>query len=198
MNVKKVGHAGTLDPFATGVLLICTGKATKRVSEFMDAEKEYRGTIQLGVQTDTDDITGLVIETNDFSEITPGMVQDVCRRFEGTIPQIPPMYSARKFEGKRLYQIARQGKVVQRRPTNVTISALTILDYKPPFLTINVVCNKGTYIRALARDIGNELGCKGCLHSLTRTRIGDYRIEESMTLDDFKNILGNYSSNTIN
>lgn len=193
MNVKKVGHAGTLDPFATGVLLVCTGKATKKVPELMESEKEYIGTIELGVQTDTDDVTGEVIARGDPSPIRFEKVEEVCRRFEGSVPQIPPMYSAKKVNGRRLYKLARQGKVIERQPKIVTIRALDILDYNPPFITIHVVCSKGTYIRALARDMGNELGCKGNLHSLTRTRVGDYRIEESMTLDDFKELLGNFS-----
>lgn len=197
MNVKKVGHAGTLDPFAGGVLLVCTGKATKRVSELVELTKEYRGTIKLGAQTDTDDVTGAVIATGDPSHITLSDVQKVCKRFEGTIPQIPPMYSAKKISGQRLYKIARRGQVVERKPSMVTIHSLEVYNFKPPFFSIKVICKKGTYIRALARDIGEELGCKAHLHSLIRTRVGDYHINDAMTLDDFKNIMKDESIKTV-
>ncbi len=188
-GVRKVGHAGTLDPFANGVLLICTGKATKNVNSLMEFRKEYVGQIFLGAQTDTDDLTGRVIRTSTLPEMDRQVVEEVCRQFIGGIVQIPPMYSAKKVGGRRLYQIARKGGVVERRPQLVTVDSLDILQFDPPMLTIRVICSKGTYIRALARDIGELLNCGAHLHALTRTRIGDYRIEDSLTIEQFTYML---------
>ena len=158
-GVKKVGHAGTLDPFAEGVLLICTGKATKKVSQLMDLQKEYISQIKLGIETDTDDRTGKIIKTQSVPDLTLQEFEKICQQFIGEIPQIPPMYSAKKIGGKRLYKIARQGKVIERRPAIVTIYSIDILDFHIPEITIKVVCSKGTYIRSLARDIGIQAEC---------------------------------------
>ena len=186
IGIKKVGHAGTLDPFATGILLICTGKATKKVPQLMELTKEYWGQVKLGLQTDTDDITGKIINSNPVPKIDRAEFGEICQQFVGEIPQIPPMFSAKKIGGQRLYKIARKGKVVERPPKIVTISSLEIINFQLPFVTIKVTCSKGTYIRALARDIGLTLRCGAYLHSLTRTRIGGYNLEDSLTIEQFK------------
>lgn len=189
IGINKVGHAGTLDPFATGVLLICTGKATKKVSQLMELSKEYLGQIKLGAQTDTDDITGKIIKSNPVPKINYDELNSTCQQFVGEIPQIPPMFSAKKIRGRRLYKIARKGNVIERSPNHVTIYSLEIIDLQLPFMTIEVTCSRGTYIRALARDIGQKIGCGGYLHSLTRTRIGDYKLEDSLTIEQFKELI---------
>lgn len=179
LKIKKVGHAGTLDPFATGVLLVCTGRATKRVPELMGFDKEYEAVIRLGVTTDTMDLTGKVSGTADFAHVTPELIDRVCEEFRGEIEQIPPMFSAIKIKGERLYKKARRGETVDRPPRAVTIHELEVKGYDAPFLSIRVVCSKGTYIRVLAHDIGERLGCGGHLTSLVRTRIGPYEIAEA-------------------
>jgi len=185
-HCRKVGHAGTLDPMATGVLVLCTGKATKRVSEFIDSDKEYEGTIEFGVATDTDDAEGRQIDTKPVPDFSVVDIDKALEKFRGNIEQIPPMYSALKRNGKRLYKMARKGIVIEREPRPVTIFKLECLDWKRPFLKIRVCCSKGTYIRALARDIGTLLQTGGCLTELCRTRVGIYRIEDSCSLDTFK------------
>ena len=171
---------------ATGVLVLCTGKATKRVSEFIDSDKEYEGTIEFGVATDTDDAEGRQIDTKPVPDFSVVDIDKALEKFRGNIEQIPPMYSALKRNGKRLYKMARKGIVIEREPRPVTIFKLECLDWKRPFLKIRVCCSKGTYIRALARDIGTLLQTGGCLTELCRTRVGVYRIEDSCSLDTFK------------
>lgn len=185
-GVKKVGHAGTLDPFAKGVLLICTGKATKKVSQLMNLQKEYICQLKLGIETDTDDRTGKIINSRPVPELTLQEFETICQQFIGEIPQIPPMYSAKKIGGKRLYKIARQGQVIERRPAIVTIHSIDILNFHVSEITMKVACSKGTYVRSLARDIGIQIGCGAHVQSLTRTKIGDYLIENSITLERFK------------
>lgn len=183
-KIPKVGHAGTLDPFATGVLLILTGNYTKRAPEFFDLEKEYVGEMELGVLTDTLDITGKIIQKKAIEGITSTKILDTCEQFIGEIEQMPPMYSAVKIGGKRLYKLARAGKVVPRKPKRVKIYQLEVLKINLPFVKIRVVCSKGTYIRVLARDIGEELGCGAYLRSLTRTRVGNFKLEEALNMED--------------
>jgi len=183
-KIPKVGHAGTLDPFATGVLLILTGNYTKRAPEFFDLEKEYVGEMELGVLTDTLDITGKIIQKKAIVGITSKKILDTCEQFIGEIEQIPPMYSAVKIGGKRLYKLARAGKVVPRKPKRVKIYQLEVLKIKLPLVKIRVVCSKGTYIRALTRDIGEQLGCGAYLRSLTRTRVGNFKLEEALNMED--------------
>lgn len=187
----KVGHAGTLDPFAEGVLLICTGKATKRVSEFMDLAKEYIGEIELGAETNTDDRTGEIIQQHQVPPINLNEFEEVCKTFVGEIYQVPPMFSAKKVQGRRLYKIARTGKVIEREPKLIRIDNIEVLNFQSPVAKIKITCSKGTYIRALARDIGQKIGCGGHLKSLVRTRIGNFCIEESLDLDDFKQLMKN-------
>lgn len=181
----KVGHAGTLDPFATGVLLVCTGKATKRVQELMELQKEYVATVELGKTTDTFDVTGTVLSEADPAGITMDDVRRVQARFEGQIEQVPPMYSAVKVNGERLYNLARRGEEVPRKARKVYIYKLDLLDFAVPYLQFKIVCSKGTYIRALADEMGKELGTGAYLKTLCRTRIGPYRLEDAYSLSDF-------------
>ena len=192
LTKTKVGHAGTLDPFASGVLLILTGKATKKSAEFMDLPKWYTGVIELGKRTNTDDVTGEIIEQNDVPELTLSDVESVIQRFIGEIDQIPPMFSAKKVNGKRLYKLARKGVEIERKPHRVNIYELKILQFSNPFLKIEVNCSKGTYIRSLARDIGDAIGCGGFLKSLTRTRVGPYAVEESLKLEKLPDLLSGF------
>jgi len=185
-RIQKVGHAGTLDPFATGVLLLALEKATKQISALMDLEKEYIGRIELGVVTDSLDVTGKVLQTYPTYKLTPTAIEKTCKAFIGEIEQVPPAYSAVKINGVRAYQLARAGKAVPLKPRRIKILELAILDIQIPFVTIKVVCSKGTYIRALARDIGEKLNTGGYLKSLVRTRIGQYRIEDALTIEQIE------------
>jgi len=195
-HIKKVGHAGTLDPFATGVLLVALGGATKKITSMMDLEKEYLGEIELGKSTDTLDITGQVIETWPTRHICAEEVNRVCQQFVGEIEQVPPQYSAIQINGVRAYHLARSGENVALTPRKVTIYSLDILTFENPFIKIRVRCSKGTYIRALARDIGKMLGTGGYLKSLVRTRIGGYQIENSISVLDFEKLFKIQQSKT--
>ncbi len=183
----KVGHAGTLDPLATGVVLLCTGKATKRIDELQAQPKEYTATLRLGATTPSFDMEHDVDATYPTEHITEDTVRDVLHRFEGEIEQVPPAFSACKIEGKRAYKLARKGEEVELRAKTIRIDAIEITGCRlPDEIDIRVVCSKGTYIRALARDIGRELGSGAYLTALRRTRIGDYRAEDCMTLERFE------------
>ena len=188
-HCKKVGHAGTLDPLARGVLLVCTGKATKRVSELMELEKEYEGVIELGKTTETEDAEGKILQQRSVPSFSIEDVLLVLRKFVGKIDQIPPMYSALKKDGVRLYKLARKGKVVHREPRKIKIHEIKLLEWNNPFLKIRVKCSRGTYIRALARDIGETLGVGGYLKTLSRNRIGTYTIQDSYTLNTLRELL---------
>ena len=188
---RKVGHAGTLDPLATGVLLICPGKATKRVSELMEMEKEYVGSIELGKRTDTDDAEGCILSEQDVPDFTEKHMLDILCEYVGTIQQIPPVYSALKHNGSRAYELARKGQTVHLKQRTVRIYAIDLLDWTNPIMTIRVRCSRGTYIRALARDIGQRLGTGGYVKTLRRTRIGDYRVEDAYGMDELKTLLCN-------
>ncbi len=186
-NIRKAGHAGTLDPDATGVLLICLGNATKLFEALQVGTKEYEGTLTLGITTDTLDASGRILKTKDTSGITPDQIRVVSQQFIGEIEQIAPMFSAAKHKGKRLYKLARQGLQVERLPRNVTIESLEILSINMPEVRCRVVCSKGTYIRTLAADIGAALGCGTHLSQLTRTRSGPFRIEDSHSFESLEN-----------
>jgi len=193
---QKVGHAGTLDPWATGVLLVCVGKATKKVCELMELEKEYEGEMVLGISTDTQDAAGKVVKKINAQNIGKEEVERVFEKFRGEILQTPPMYSALRYKGKRLYELAREGKVVERQPRRVNIYELRILKFIPgdyPGVKFRVVCSRGTYIRTLVHEIGELLGCGAHLSSLTRTRIGDFSIENSIDLERIHLEYGNNS-----
>lgn len=177
LKVKKAGHAGTLDPMATGVLLICIGEATKAAGLFSDLDKEYTATLKLGEITDTYDAEGRVVETHDTASISEKAVLDCLPAFRGTIEQVPPMYSALKRNGEPLYQLARRGIEVHRDPRPVTIYLLEALAVDIPFVRLRVACSKGTYIRSLCHDIGLRLGVGAHLTELARIRVGPFLLE---------------------
>lgn len=182
-KIRKVGHAGTLDPFAEGVLILCFGAATKRVSELMKLEKEYLARLRLGVATDTLDLTGSVVAERRIPRLTPAAIKQQLPAFTGQISQIPPMYSALKVGGRRLYQLARAGQTVERKPRPVAVHTLELTDWRPPDeLQLRVVCGKGTYIRVLAADLAEALGTVGHLIQLTRNRVGPYDQTRALTM----------------
>jgi tRNA pseudouridine55 synthase len=191
INIKKVGHAGTLDPLATGLLIVCTGKFTKRINEFMAQEKEYTGTITLGATTATYDFESEPENLKDFLHITPEQIQAITHRFTGVIMQVPPIYSAIKKDGERLYELARRGETVELEPRKVTINEFEITDISLPVLTFRVVCSTGTYIRSLANDVGAALGTGGYLSSLCRTRIGNFLLKDAWDMDELQKKIEN-------
>ncbi len=186
LNVKKAGHGGTLDPDATGVLLVCLGDGTKLFEALQAGTKEYEGTLILGITTDTLDASGQIIKTADTDRITPDQIRAVCQQFVGEIEQMPPMFSAVKHKGKPLYKLARRGIEVERRSRQVFIESIELLLFNIPEVHFRVVCSKGTYIRVLAADIGAALGCGAHLSELTRTRSGVFKIEAAHTFDSLK------------
>ncbi len=187
-GAKRVGHAGTLDPLASGVLPVCLGQATRIVEYLMDATKTYRAEIELGVVTDTYDAEGRVIRRSDPSGITIQQVEDLLASFKGTNQQTPPPYSAVKHQGKPLYYWARTGVTVEKESRPAEIHELKILGWQPPVLTIEVTCGKGTYIRSLAYDLGEKLGCGATLKSLVRTRYGVFNIEDAVVLPQLEEV----------
>ena len=184
LKVRKAGHAGTLDPFATGVLIICINEGTKLVPFLMEEEKEYEAALRLGVETDTQDLTGSIIREDKAVTITTTDIESVFRKFQGKITQIPPMYSALKHNGVPLYRLARQGKEVERLGRDIEIRELMISAIELPRVFFRVVCSKGTYVRTLASDIGKGLGCGASLETLKRVRSGDFLIKHALDLDD--------------
>ena len=195
LGVKKlkVGHAGTLDPLATGVMVVCTGKATKRIDELQAHVKEYVATLQLGATTPCFDLEKPIDQTYPTAHITESLVREVLGRFIGRIEQVPPAFSACKIDGHRAYDLARRGKEVELKPKILVIDEIELLDFSQEKMqaTIRVVCSKGTYIRALARDIGQALQSGAHLISLRRTRVGDVKVEDCMKLEDFPIWLNN-------
>ena len=187
----KVGHAGTLDPLASGVLLLCTGKATKRIEELQSHTKEYIAEITLGATTPSFDLEHPIDATYPYEHITREMVEETLKQFIGDIAQRPPLFSACKVDGKRAYDLARGGSDMQLKPKQIRIDEIELLEYDLPRIRIRVVCGKGTYIRSLARDIGEALQSGGHLTDLIRTRIGDYKINECITTEAFQEWLEN-------
>ena len=183
IGVRKVGHAGTLDPMATGVLLLCLGRATRLVSYLVAKEKEYRVSVRLGIATDTFDAEGVVVERSEAVPSDLNTIRKSLERFEGEIDQVPPMFSALKVGGKKLYSLARRGKVVEREPRKVHIHKIELEGLDGRDLNLRVVCSKGTYVRTLADDLGRSLGCGGHVASLRRIRVGDIRVEDCETID---------------
>jgi len=182
LNAKKAGHTGTLDPFATGLLPLCFGEATKFAQDLLEADKTYETLVHLGQSTDTGDTEGAVVATREVN-VTREQIEAVLARFRGPILQTPPMYSALKRDGKPLYEYARAGITLEREARPVTIHSLELLDYQAPFLKLSVTCSKGTYIRVLGEDIGNALGCGAHLNALRRTRVGTLTMDGVITLD---------------
>jgi tRNA pseudouridine55 synthase len=183
-RTKKVGHAGTLDPLATGLLIVCTGKFTKKINEYMAQEKEYTGTITLGAQTPTFDLESEPQNLRSYQHISAEMLKDATKEFTGNILQVPPIHSAIKKDGKRVYELARRGDEVKLDPRPVTIHSFEIVKEELPIVHFKVICSTGTYIRSLANDYGQALGCGGYLSSLCRTRIGEFLLNDAMTIAD--------------
>lgn len=183
LNAKKAGHTGTLDPFATGLLPLCFGEATKFSQDLLESDKTYLATVHLGITTTTGDTEGEAVETKPV-DVTLDQIEAALARYRGPILQTPPMYSALKRDGKALYEYAREGIVLEREARPVTIHALTLVAYDAPFLKIAVTCSKGTYVRVLGEDIGAALGCGAHLNALRRTEVGPLTIDGMMTLDD--------------
>ena len=187
-KLNKVGHAGTLDPIATGVLILLSGKATKSSNKLMAGEKEYLFTIKFGLSTDTQDITGKTLkETENPTPLSAEELERILKDFRGEISQIPPMFSAIKVKGKKLYELGRKGIVIEREPKIITIHELTLESLEWPSATIKAVCSKGTYIRTICNDIGEKAGCGACMEKLIRLRSGNYSIKDAHQLPEILN-----------
>ncbi|MBL7874751.1 MAG: tRNA pseudouridine(55) synthase TruB [Cyclobacteriaceae bacterium] len=184
LKIKKIGHAGTLDPLATGLLILCTGKMTKRIDEFQAQEKEYTGKFIIGQSTPSHDLETEVSEVKNISAISEAEIIQASKKFLGTIQQIPPLHSAIKVDGKRAYKLARKGKELELKPREVKITAFDIVEIKKPAVSFRIVCSKGTYIRSIARDFGNALGVGAYLTELCRTRIGEFNLKDAQTIDE--------------
>ncbi|MBL7071250.1 MAG: tRNA pseudouridine(55) synthase TruB [Candidatus Omnitrophica bacterium] len=189
-RMKRVGHAGTLDPIATGVLVILLGRATKRSNMLSGADKEYSAMLKLGVSTDSADAYGKVTKTSRLNSLDAESVEKAVLSFKGEIEQVPPMFSAVKYKGKRLYKLARKGVTVERKARKVTIKNISISEIGLPDVSLDVVCTKGTYIRQLCADIGEKLGCGAHMTELRRTRSGDFNISEAVSIDSLKKASG--------
>lgn len=180
----KAGHAGTLDPLASGVLVVCVGKATRLISYVQDRPKKYRGTFEFGKTSDTDDAEGEIVETGRLREISRAEFENVLPKFVGRISQRPPRYSAVHVEGRRAYDLARQGKEFEIAPREVQIDSLDIVEWDFPRATLDIVCGSGTYIRSLGRDLGETLGCGAYMTDLIRTAVGEFQVADALPLDD--------------
>ena len=183
LKIKKVGHAGTLDPLATGLLIICTGRMTKRIEEFMGLEKEYTGTFILGKTTPSHDLETDIVEGKDISDLTEEQIASATRALTGSIQQLPPMHSAIRIGGKRAYQFARKGQEVALKVREVEVSTFEITRIALPEVAFRIICSKGTYIRSIARDFGDALGVGAYLTDLCRTRIGNFRLEDAVNIE---------------
>jgi tRNA pseudouridine55 synthase len=186
IRIKKVGHAGTLDPLATGLLIICTGKFTRKISEYMAREKEYTGSFTLGAITPTYDLESKPQDFKPTDNVTDKAIHEAVSKLTGEIMQVPPAHSAIKIEGKRVYELARKGKEVKLEPRKINILEFEITKIEMPVVYFRVVCSTGTYIRSLAHDFGQLLGCGAYLSSLCRTRIGEFELREAVGLEEFE------------
>ncbi len=186
--IRKVGHAGTLDPLATGVLVVCVGRATRLTPYLTAHAKRYRARLHLGIRTDTMDAEGAMVSKGENVPETQDTILSVLETYRGRIQQVPPMYSAKKVRGQRLHRLARAGQTVERDPIEVEIGALNVQAYDPPFLDLDIACSKGTYVRVLADDIGEAIGCGAHIASLRRTESGPISIERCRTLDDLEDV----------
>jgi tRNA pseudouridine55 synthase len=182
----KVGHAGTLDPFATGLLILCTGKKTKSIADFQVLEKTYTGVITLGKTTSSMDLETEFLCEKPFTHITDEQIYSLKKEFTGSITQLPPMFSAIKQNGKNLYKLAREGKTVERQPREITVSGFNITKIELPDIHFEIICSKGTYLRVIANDFGEKLGCGGVLSALKRSKIGNYSVDDALSVDLFK------------
>ena len=183
-KIRQVGHAGTLDPMATGVLVVLLGKSTKLFNSFVGFDKAYRATMILGTVTNSADIYGEVLRTAPYSNITLQNIEKVFSQFQGEVDQVPPMVSAIKFQGKKLYELARKGITVERQPRKIIIHSLKIEDVKIPEIKFYLECSKGTYVRQLAEDIGEKLGCGACITQIERVKVGTFSLDEAVTIED--------------
>lgn len=183
-KMRRVGHAGTLDPLATGVLIVLVGRATKLSEQLMGCDKAYRSTMLLGTKTDSADTQGTVIEQKSFDGISPEEIKKVFESFKGEIKQLPPMYSAVKYKGRKLYELARKGITVERTPRLVYVNSLKIEDIALPSIRFYLECSKGTYVRQLADDIGDQLGCGACISQLQRTKVGSFSLDDAVNIED--------------
>lgn len=183
-KIKRVGHAGTLDPLATGVLIVLLGRSTKLFDQFVGFDKAYRATLILGQKTDTADTQGKVVAESSYAHVTKKQVEDVFKTFTGALEQLPPMYSAVKIKGKKLYELARQGIEVKREPRQVHVYRLELESMVGREVRFYLECSKGTYVRQLADDIGDVLGCGACISKIERTKVGSYSIDESVKIEE--------------
>ena len=188
LQIKKIGHAGTLDPLATGLLIVCTGKFTKKINEYMAQEKEYTGSFTLGAVTPTYDLESEPEQAKDFSFVTIEILQAATKKFIGDIEQFPPAYSAIKKDGVALYELARRGVEVNPEPRKIFIRSFEITGMELPAVQFKIACSTGTYIRSLANDIGRELACGAYLSSLCRTRIGEFKVEDAVGMEEFETL----------
>lgn len=189
----KVGHAGTLDPLASGVLIICTGRATKQIEQLQSGLKEYEAEITLGATTPSFDLETEIDATYPYDHITRELIEETLPKFTGRVMQVPPVFSAVKIDGKRAYSYARKGRDVELKPKALEIPELELLEYKAPVMRLRILCSKGTYIRALARDIGEALGTGAHLSALRRTRVGEYTIDKCLTIDQALELINSAS-----
>ncbi|MDR0822382.1 MAG: tRNA pseudouridine(55) synthase TruB [Endomicrobium sp.] len=188
LNAKKCGHCGTLDPTASGLLLVLINKATKLQDRFMKQDKTYSSSFLLGTTTDTLDLSGKIIEQKDFGKIKLDDINKALKNFVGEIEQIPPMFSAIKIDGERLYKLARQGISIERKPRKVKIHNIEIISFLPPVLNLRIECSSGTYIRTLADDLGKILSCGAAVKNLRREKIGNFDVKDAISQDDFRDI----------
>ena len=188
LHIKKIGHTGTLDPDAVGVLPICVGKATKVCDMLTNTDKTYVATLLMGVSTDTYDTSGTVLDEKEVN-VTPEMVENTIKSFIGEQEQIPPMYSAIKVNGKKLYELAREGKVIERKARRINIYNIEIIDINLPRVKMRIDCSKGTYIRSLCNDIGEKLGCHGCMENLVRERVGNFSIDNTIIIEEIQSLM---------
>jgi tRNA pseudouridine55 synthase len=184
LQVKKAGHCGTLDPLASGLMLVLIGKATKLQDKFMKQDKVYTASVKLGTKTDSGDLAGKVVQQSDYSHVDIDKIKNVCKDFIGETEQIPPMFSALKVGGKKLYELARKGIEIERKRRKITIYFIDVIDYSDGIIKIRVKCSSGTYIRTLAEDIGKKLKTDAVLNNLVREEIGDYSLAEAVALDE--------------
>lgn len=186
LNVKKAGHCGTLDPLATGLMIVLVGKATKMQDKFMKQDKTYFAEIKLGLKTDSGDLDGKIVSQSDWSHVTKEKIKEVCTSFIGKQNQIPPMYSALKVNGKKLYELARKGITVERKPREITVYDIELIKFQKDVFSIRVKCSSGTYIRTFAQDIGVKLNTDTVLNNLVREEIGTFKLFDAINVDDIK------------
>lgn len=186
LNVKKAGHCGTLDPLASGLMIVLVGKYTKIQDKFMKQDKTYYAEIKMGLKTDSGDLDGNIISQSNWEHVTQEKIKEVCKSFIGNQKQIPPMYSALKVNGKKLYELARKGITIERKPREITIYDIDLINFNKDVFSIRVKCSSGTYIRTLAEDIGTKLNTDTVLNNLVRENVGNFKLSDAINIDDIK------------